>query len=103
MEAYARECAQFQVCLPWRSEEMCPVECPFTGMEYRQCGSGCLTDCEESLKEADSISVCAMSIADGCYCPDGQALNEVLGRCVPLDECQPCDSEGHYKGSFNSY
>jgi len=97
MEAYARECAKHQVCLPWRSEAMCPVECPFKGMEYRQCGSGCLTDCQQ-VNEADSVITCMMSIADGCYCPDGQALNEVLGRCVPFDQCKPCDSEGHFKG-----
>ena len=26
-EAYARECAKFDVCLQWRSEDLCHVEC----------------------------------------------------------------------------
>ena len=73
---------------------MCPVQCP-TGMEYRQCGAGCSNDCS-NLDE----DVCMMSLADGCNCPDDQAFNEDLKRCVPLNQCKPCDSLGHYPGSF---
>ena len=51
MEAYARECAKFGVCLAWRSDQLCPIQCP-GGMEYRQCGSGCVTTCQNFKEES---------------------------------------------------
>lgn len=93
-ESYARECARYQVCLTWRSPEMCPIECP-SGMEHQQCGSGCQSVCGQSK----DLMACPMSVNDGCYCPAGRAFNQALGRCVALDHCEPCDSEGHYRGS----
>lgn len=93
-ESYARECSRYQVCLSWRSPQLCPIECP-SGMEYQQCGSGCQSICDEDQES----STCPMSVNDGCYCPEGRAFNHALGRCVPQDHCKPCDTEGHYKGS----
>ena len=96
MEAYARECAKFGVCLAWRSDQLCPIKCP-GGMEYRQCGSGCVTTCQNFKEES-----CVMSTIDGCYCPEGQAFNEALGRCVPTTQFVPCDANGHYPGNLKS-
>ncbi len=92
-ESYARECARFQVCLSWRSALLCPAECP-PGMEYHQCGSGCLSICEDKTEKT-----CPMSVSDGCYCPGDQAFNRELRRCVPVDHCEPCGGEGHCKGT----
>jgi von Willebrand factor len=93
-ESYARECSRYQVCLSWRSSQLCPIECP-SGMEYQQCGSGCQSICGQ---DKDLTFTCPMSVNDGCYCPAGHAFNQDLGRCVPQDHCEPCDTEGHYKG-----
>ncbi len=102
MEAYARECAKFGICLEWRSHELCPVACG-GGAEYRQCGAGCVNNCKMYLDaETDHDDTCLMSVTDGCYCPQGQAFNDALGRCVAIDHCAPCDSDGHYRGSLNA-
>ena len=97
-EAYARQCATVQVCLPWRSEDLCPARCP-PGMEHRQCGTGCLNDCSLHQQQADrGTAACLMSPADGCYCPEDEAFNRMLGRCVPVEQCLHCDSDGHLPG-----
>ena len=101
MEAYARECAKMGVCLAWRSPDLCPVDCgDGTGMEYRQCGSGCVSNCDsfQQQQQQQQQDACVMSVADGCFCPDGQAFNEALKRCVSADHCVPCDADGHYRG-----
>lgn len=28
MEAYARQCSKFDICLEWRSPDLCPAHCP---------------------------------------------------------------------------
>jgi len=93
LEAYARECNRFDICLSWRSAHLCPIECS-AGMEYEQCGSGCVNNCEFWLRR----ETCLMSPADGCRCPGALLFNDRLNRCVPPDHCKPCDLANHFRG-----
>ncbi|XP_053978189.1 hemocytin [Hylaeus volcanicus] len=92
-EAYARKCQQAQVCLIWRSSEMCPYTCP-PHLEYQPCGSACKETCD-SINEIGN-SKCSKSFEEGCFCPQNFVFHN--DTCIPKDKCFVCDEEGHVEG-----
>ncbi|KAK8736435.1 hypothetical protein OTU49_005001, partial [Cherax quadricarinatus] len=92
LEAYARRCADLDICLDWRSEELCPKACN-GGQEYHACASGCVRTCENYEELQSNPDACPISPVDGCFCPDGMALDK--GRCINASYCKTCDEEGH--------
>ncbi|XP_046389468.1 hemocytin isoform X2 [Ischnura elegans] len=91
LDAYARECAREGVCLDWKTDQLCPFDCP-QGLEYHQCGTGCFETCDLHNK----TGVCSMSSIDGCYCPSGKVWKDK--KCVEAALCRACDEEGHFPG-----
>ncbi|XP_041476436.1 mucin-2-like isoform X2 [Lytechinus variegatus] len=82
-EAYATLCANQGVCLEWRSDDLCPMDCvePF---EYRQCV--CPDDEHPSCKLFDpGEMMCGTEPVSGCFCPEGNMP-------VSNDTCVPCPS-----------
>ncbi|XP_006822488.2 LOW QUALITY PROTEIN: uncharacterized protein LOC100375545 [Saccoglossus kowalevskii] len=80
ISAYARECSYNGICIEWRSEDVCPFECP-EDMYYTECGPACnitLSNCNEN-KECDLLP------APGCFCHDDFVKTG--------DECLPCPDE----------
>ncbi|KAK7066926.1 hypothetical protein SK128_023902 [Halocaridina rubra] len=95
MQAYARRCADLEICLDWRSDELCPKKCP-KGLEYRPCGPGCVRTCDNYKDLDQNTYECLISPVDGCYCPNDEVLDGDI--CVNVSYCETCDAEGHRLG-----
>ncbi|XP_063867870.1 uncharacterized protein LOC135104399 [Scylla paramamosain] len=95
LEAYARRCADLDICLNWRSEELCPKTC-HGGQEYQACGPGCVRTCDNYEELEKNPDACPISSVDGCTCPEGTVLDK--GSCVNESYCKTCDDEGHRIG-----
>ena len=54
------------------------IQCP-PGMVYQQCGALCPQVCHGS-------TVCNGGCAEGCFCPNGQVVND-QGQCVVQGTC----------------
>jgi len=54
------------------------IDCP-AGMTFQQCGSLCPQVC-------DGPTTCIGGCAEGCFCPNGQVVNDE-GQCVPPRQC----------------
>lgn len=109
--AYAKECAKNGICIDWKTN-LCKANtnCP-TGMIYKPCG--CEETCEmvkqrnvlkdtatkskSMVKNFNSLTtVCSVRKTEGCFCPDGKVNNN--GKCIPENQCNQCDDEGHFPG-----
>ena len=63
-----------------KPENLCSVE----GAEYSECGGACPPTC------LDPYILCLIQgCFPGCACPDGQLMDTVNNRCVPLEACPP--------------
>ncbi|XP_070533581.1 mucin-2-like isoform X1 [Ptychodera flava] len=71
-EEYANHCKGQGICVEWRNEELCPVECP-NELEYMDCGPVCNNTCNKD---------CNYVLQPGCYCPEGTYAKD--------GDCQPC-------------
>lgn len=89
MEAYSRACSAKGIKLNWRKAGRCGISCT-GGKVYKECGSPCVKDCS-SANAVCSDATCV----DGCFCPDGQVLQN--GNCVQVDQC-PCE---HNSRTYN--
>uniref|UniRef100_A0A8D8ZF36 Hemocytin n=1 Tax=Cacopsylla melanoneura TaxID=428564 RepID=A0A8D8ZF36_9HEMI len=94
LEAYARECQHAGICLEWRSQDLCPYQCPL-GLQYRACSLGCTETCDtyQMLREGN---MCFNPMQEACVCPPGKVFQG--DSCIEETRCSPCDSEGHYMG-----
>ncbi|KAG7205161.1 hypothetical protein KM043_018256 [Ampulex compressa] len=93
IEAYARRCVQMGICLVWRSNKICPYECP-QYLEYQPCGPRCKKTCD-SINAFEDVE-CASSFMEGCFCPHNYVLHN--NTCIPKKKCFLCDEEGHVDG-----
>ncbi|XP_071503197.1 mucin-5B-like [Diadema antillarum] len=76
-EFYATVCAEKGICLQWRSDDFCPVNCqpPF---EFRQC----VCPDEEYATCGEFSADCPTEPISGCFCPVGYTRRN--------DTCIPC-------------
>ncbi|XP_070960618.1 SCO-spondin [Oncorhynchus clarkii lewisi] len=84
--AYAEECNRRGVYIPWRSQELCPLQCE-NGLVYEACGPACSPTCPSEAQSPDS-QCGAFSCVEGCFCPAG-TLHHSEG-CVAPALC-PCE------------
>ncbi|CBY32632.1 unnamed protein product, partial [Oikopleura dioica] len=82
--AYFRECSAQGIALDWRSQNMCPKQCP-AGQVYKECSSGCPETCKAGAIECNDECV------SGCVCAEGLVLHD--GECIKKTHC-PCFSRG---------
>ncbi|XP_069502497.1 SCO-spondin-like [Ambystoma mexicanum] len=96
--AYARQCAQEGVVVPWRNHTFCPVQCT-GGQVYAECSSACGKTCADLRVEAGRTCLDLEGCVAGCNCPDGLVLDD-SGQCIPPIMC-PCHhgEETHPPGS----
>ncbi|XP_050798803.1 SCO-spondin-like [Gopherus flavomarginatus] len=91
LAAYARQCAQEGVPVPWRNQTFCAMPCS-GGQVYQECSAPCRKSCADlRLGEASSCQALAVCVA-GCNCPEGLVLDNT-GQCVPPGTC-PCEHGG---------
>ncbi|KAM7447623.1 hypothetical protein ABFA07_004168 [Porites harrisoni] len=89
--AYGHECCKHGVAIKWRTQELCPIQCPHkedSCTEYTACETACPKTCE-SLCEV-SPRHCPVQL-EGCACPNGTVLRN--GRCIAPRDC-PCNAGG---------
>ncbi|KAJ8974052.1 hypothetical protein NQ317_002298, partial [Molorchus minor] len=85
---YASECSRKGIKIDWRADvRECGIHCP-GGQTYQVCGNSCTRTCFDISVDPDCKSLCA----EGCNCPDGQALDD-NGECIPIGQCK-CQHEG---------
>jgi len=60
--------------------------CSVEGATYSECGAACPPTCL-----TPAILCLIQGCFPGCTCPDGQLIDEVNNRCVPLEQCPPLD------------
>lgn len=88
VSAYAKECADRGVVVPWMSEvRACGVHCP-GGQVYQVCGDSCTRSCADM----SANPTCTRHCVEGCNCPVGHTLDE-HGECIPVGQC-PCRHDG---------
>ncbi|KAL7040824.1 hypothetical protein ACKWTF_000531 [Chironomus riparius] len=111
LAAYARECARNGICVDWRRNGLCTMECvaPYV---YTACG--CPETCqtvqarENLIKSSPALndpktiekmrSICNAGMSEGCFCPKGLVLHN--GKCLREIECRACDDKGHLPGDI---
>ncbi|XP_014665852.1 PREDICTED: hemocytin-like [Priapulus caudatus] len=94
LSIYAGICALSGICLDWRTDDICPINCEGE-LQYQECGSVCEMTCANY--EHFNPEICKSPPVSGCFCPPG--LIDVDGQCKEIGSCEePCDSEGHIVG-----
>ncbi|XP_033639908.1 SCO-spondin-like [Asterias rubens] len=88
LAAYALECANQDVPINWRNDNLCPVSCP-DGREYKECGSVCKVTCSDINNDVGCLENCVQ----GCQCPNGEVESDRSGFCIPVSNC-PCVDQG---------
>ncbi|XP_058858767.1 mucin-5B-like, partial [Acipenser ruthenus] len=101
--SYAEACNEADVCVAWRSPEICPLFCDYYNpageceWHYKPCGAPCMKTCR------NPSGTCSSQIPglEGCYpkCPPNQPyFDEDSMKCVKQEDCG-CydDEENHYK------
>ncbi|XP_039604634.1 mucin-5B-like [Polypterus senegalus] len=90
LQNYASMCAELGVCINWRNytEGKCLFPCPAT-KEYRACGPPSEVTCNHRYNEEFvTKDHKAITIAEGCFCPNGTTLfNSQTDTCVSSCDC----------------
>ncbi|GCB69420.1 hypothetical protein scyTo_0005469 [Scyliorhinus torazame] len=91
---YAAACDKYNVCIPWRTPEFCPLSCPI-GMEYQPCVPACESKtCQNKDFYLEHDSTCSF-ISESCVCPRGTLLHQPDSNyCVTEEQCACTDNEG---------
>ncbi|EFN85665.1 Hemocytin [Harpegnathos saltator] len=90
LEMYARKCSDVALCPAWRTDDICPYECP-RDLVYQPCVVGCKETCDTPSDEK-----CSSDLVEGCFCPKDYVFHN--DTCVPRKNCHYCDKDGHVKG-----
>uniref|UniRef100_UPI00398F30FB von Willebrand factor n=1 Tax=Pristiophorus japonicus TaxID=55135 RepID=UPI00398F30FB len=88
ISAYSFRCKLQDICIKWRSNDFCPIQCP-NSLVYKPCGINCIRHCESSVNK--NATHCLSSPAEGCFCPEEKMLLE--GKCVTADVCTQCTDD----------
>ncbi|NWS13317.1 VWF factor, partial [Pachyramphus minor] len=81
--SYAHLCREHNVCVHWRTPEICPMKCA-SYLTYDHCHRACVKSCENST----TVSVCKDYPTEGCFCPEGQVT--FGDSCVSEEVCTQC-------------
>lgn len=95
LEMYARKCSEAGLCPNWRTDEICPYECP-KNLVYQACGSSCKETCD-TINGVNNPK-CATDSIEGCFCPVDYVFHN--DSCIPKKDCFICDKDGHVQGDI---
>ncbi|KAL0131073.1 hypothetical protein PUN28_002574 [Cardiocondyla obscurior] len=96
LEMYARKCLEAGLCINWRTNEICPYECP-TNLVYQACGSSCKETCD-TVNNSDNLKCTTSTPIEGCFCPEDYIFYN--GSCILKKNCFICDKDGHIQGDI---
>ncbi|XP_071476387.1 uncharacterized protein [Diadema antillarum] len=85
--AYAKECNEQGVSIPWRTSDVCGLQCE-GGQVYMSCGPQCPQRCYVEGQTVVDPYFCPNTCVEGCACPAGTVLDERRGECVLEKDCQ---------------
>ncbi|KAM9302194.1 mucin-5B-like [Gastrophryne carolinensis] len=92
--AYAAECSKHNICVRWRTPDICPLFCDYYNKEgqcdwhYKPCGIPCLPTCEHPKGQCDPTQR-----LEGCYpeCSAERPLFDMENQmCVSVLNCTVC-------------
>ncbi|XP_067906151.1 otogelin-like protein [Heterodontus francisci] len=100
---YAAACNKYNVCIPWRTPEFCPLSCPI-GMEYQPCVPACESKtCQNKDFYLEHDSTCSF-ISESCVCPRGTVLHQPDSNyCVTEEQCACTDNEGRPRSAGETW
>nr|XP_026693636.1 LOW QUALITY PROTEIN: von Willebrand factor-like [Ciona intestinalis] len=95
---YARICQHAGVCVDWRTDSICPMECGDDEI-YMACQPNCEQTCDNFISGEQCASE---EVVEGCFCPPGTVLDG--GECVAEETCTDCvDADGNIFGYGESW
>ncbi|XP_034943572.1 hemocytin, partial [Chelonus insularis] len=96
LEYYAQKCREVGVCPKWRTNNLCPFDCP-NYLEYQPCGS-CPKTCNNlnDIIQTEEYKCNDNNNMEGCFCPENFVLHN--SSCIPEKDCFICDDQGHVDG-----
>ena len=59
--------------------------CPVKGQIRKECAS--LPSCHRRCNSADLIACPKVCVENGCECPEGTVIDEVINECVAPSQC----------------
>ncbi|KAM4618065.1 mucin-5B-like [Discoglossus pictus] len=95
LAAYAAACRKRNICISWRTPDICPVYCDYYNKEgqcmwhYKPCGAPCMVTCRNPMGNCDNQSY----KLEGCYAvcsKDKPYFDEEIKACVPALQCTTC-------------
>ncbi|XP_069758400.1 otogelin-like protein [Narcine bancroftii] len=100
---YAAACNKYNVCIPWRTPEFCPLSCP-VGMEYQPCVPACESKmCQNKDFYLEHDPTCSF-ISESCVCPRGTVLHQPDSNfCVREEKCACTDNEGQPRSADETW
>ncbi|GCC22474.1 hypothetical protein chiPu_0000862 [Chiloscyllium punctatum] len=100
---YAAACNKYNVCIPWRTPEFCPLSCP-VGMEYQPCVPACESKtCQNKDFYLEHDSTCSF-VSESCVCPRGTLLHQPDSNyCVTEEQCACTDNEGQPRAADETW
>ncbi|XP_018113012.1 mucin-5B [Xenopus laevis] len=96
--AYASACRRSNICIAWRTPDICPVFCDYYNKDgqcewhYQPCGAPCLVTCRNPMGKCDNET----QQLEGCYpicSKTNPYFDENTKHCVPVLNCTTCVSE----------
>ncbi|XP_032894112.1 otogelin-like protein isoform X1 [Amblyraja radiata] len=100
---YAAACNKYNVCIPWRTPEFCPLSCP-VGMEYQPCVPACESKmCQNKDFYLEHDPTCSF-ISESCVCPRGTLLHQPDSNyCITEEKCACTDNEGQPRSAGETW
>ncbi|XP_048463872.1 otogelin-like protein [Rhincodon typus] len=100
---YAAACNKYNVCIPWRTPEFCPLSCPI-GMEYQPCVPACESKtCQNKDFYLEHDSTCSF-VSESCVCPRGTLLHQPDSNyCITEEQCACTDNEGQPRSAGETW
>ncbi|KAM8939211.1 mucin-5B-like [Pelodytes ibericus] len=98
LAAYAAACGRNNICIAWRTPDLCPLFCDYFNTEehcewhYKSCGMPCMVTCTNPTGKCNNQT----EKLEGCYpvCSEQRAYyDENKKLCVPVLNCTTCDAE----------
>ncbi|XP_039283049.1 LOW QUALITY PROTEIN: hemocytin [Nilaparvata lugens] len=88
LHSYARECMSAGICVEWRAQFECTLQCA-PGLVYKPCSPGCLETCDNYNLLREKPEMCTDPNIEACVCPPGQVgISSISNWFIPDFFCR---------------